>query len=186
MALVTVARYRLITGDTTSLAASVVDAIALAEELLADALCRPLASAERTEKMWPDAEGRLWPSATPITAAGSYTIDGNGLIGVFGPGWPDTTGAVSVVYTGGWVERTANPGAANALPTCIEADLAWVAKSLVAPDASATQYPAGATSVRLGDAAVTFGPDGPPRPGVASVRWSRPTLRYRYHTVRSC
>lgn len=184
MALVTVARYRAITGDTATADVAVTARMEDAEDLLIDALGRELASEERTERMWPDRGGWLWPKCTPITAATGYTIDGHGLIGVFGPAWPDETGAVDVVYTGGWVERSANPLAANRLPVYIEHDLAWATYALINPDTNVTGYPAGAVSVRLGDAAVTFGPDGPPRPGTAAVKWSRRTLRHRHSTAR--
>lgn len=179
--LVTVDRYRAITGDVATATVAVSAAIEDAEDLLADALGRELASAERTERLWPTRDGYLWPSCVPITAS-TYTIDGNGLYGTFGPAWPDHTGAVSVTYTGGWVERTANPGAVNALPAYIERDLAFAAQRLATPETN--DYPVGATSVRLGDAAVTFGPDGAPRPGVDGVKWSRMTLRWRHSTMR--
>lgn len=184
MALLTVVRYRAITGDTATSDGTVTARVEDAEDLLIDALGRELASEERTETMWPDRGGHLWPTCTPISIATGYTIDGHGLIGVFGPAWPDQTGAVSVTYTGGWVERSANPTAANRLPVYIEHDLAWATYALVSPDTAAAQYPAGAVSVRLGDAAVAFGPDGPPRPGAAAVKWSRRTLRHRHSTVR--
>lgn len=181
MSVITIARYRAITGDTASQAVAASAAIEAAEDLLADALGRELESAERTETLWPTRDGYVWPSCTPITAATGYTIDGDGLTGVLGPGWPDSTGSVEVTYTGGWVERTANPTAAHRLPSYIERDLAFAAQALLAP--SPSTYPVGAVSVRLGDAAVTFGPDGAPRPG-DTVRWSRPTLRHRSRTTR--
>jgi len=181
MSLVTEDRYRAITGDQASDSVSVTAAIESAEDLLADELGRELASAERTETLWPTRDGYVWPSCVPITVATGYEIDGDGLTGVLGPGWPDSTGSVEVTYTGGWVERTANPTAAHRLPSYIERDLAFAAQSLLDPSPSA--YPVGATSVRLGDAAVTFGSDGAPRRG-GDVHWSRATLRHRYRTTR--
>lgn len=182
--MLTEARYRAITGDTATNTVAITAAIELVVERLEDELHRELAEAERTEDMWPDRGGWLWPAHVPITACAEYVIDGHGLIGTFGPGWPDQTGKVSVTYTGGWVERSANPDATNRLPTYIEDDLAWNARTLLHPDTSATQYPQGATSVRLGDAAVTFGADGPPRPG-SVMQWSRKTLAHRHTVVRS-
>jgi hypothetical protein len=181
MSLVTIARYRAITGDTATDAVTASAAIELAEELLADVLDRELASVERTETLWPTRDGYVWPSCVPITVATGYTIDGDGLVGVLGPAWPDITGSVDVTYTGGWVERTANPTAPNRLPSYLERDLAFAARALVAPEVA--QYPAGATSVSLGDASVSFGPDGAPAPG-SGVRWSRATLRHRSRTTR--
>lgn len=180
--LITVATYRAITGDTATPATTVSALVEQAEELLADALDRPLDEASRTEKLLPTRDGWVWPRATPImSVAGEWTIDGEGLWGAFGPGWPDLTGRVEVTSTGGWVERTAHPTATNRLPAVIERDLAVVVHQLATTDTA--DYPAGATSVRLGDAAVTFGADGAPRPG-AQVRWSRSTLAYRYRTAR--
>lgn len=182
MTVLTVARYRAITGDTTTESGTVSARIEDAEELLADALGRELEEAERVETLWPTRDGYLWPSCTPIVAATGYTIDGNGLVGTFGPGWPDETGSVEVTYTGGWVERSANPNATNRLPAYMERDLALMAHSLIDP--SPSEFPVGATSVRLGDAAVTFGPGGAPGRGASTFRWSRATLRHRYRTTR--
>lgn len=184
--LLTEARYRAITGDATAwstVSARVEEAV----ELLEEDLDRGLAVAERTELLHPTRDGWLWPHSTPIVTATGWTVDGLGVYGAFGPGWPDSTGRVSVTYTGGWVERSANPNAPNRLPVCIERDLAFAAFTLEQADPSATSdYPAGVTSVRLGDAAVTFGPEG--APGATSdaqvVRWSRKTLAYRYRTER--
>lgn len=184
--LITVARYRAITGDSTTVTSAVSALVEEAEGLLVEALERDLAEATRTELLEPTRDGYLWPSCTPITAATGWTINGNGLIGTFGPGWPDQTGRVSTTYTGGWVERTANPTATNRLPAYMERDIAFAAYALGHNTAAATPiYPVGATSVRLGDAAVTFGPDGAPRPGTDVVTWSRRTLSWRNRTVRS-
>lgn len=186
MSLLTEARYRAITGDTTTAASAVEDAIEEAEAILADALQRELAEDERTEKLVPTRDGYLWPSCTPITVATGYMIDGYGLAGSFGPAWPDETGRVEVTYTGGWVERTANPSVTNRLPVCIERDLAYAAASIIVaePVTTTSPYPVGATSVRLGDAAVIFGADGAPRRGSDTVVWSRRTLAYRARTIR--
>jgi hypothetical protein len=178
MSLLTVARYRAITGDIDTANATVSALIDEAEELLADALERPLESAERTERLWPDRNGMLWPRATPITDPGGFTQDGLGL-----KRWPFPNvftagdGAVEVTYTGGWVERSANPSATNRLPVCVERDLAFAAQRLATADGSS--FPPGATSVTLGDASVSFGPDGAPS-GPQGPQWSRQTLRYRY------
>jgi hypothetical protein len=188
--LVTVARYRAITGDLLTLDVTVTAAIELAEEDLAEALERPLAEGTRTERMIPTRDGWLWPKATPIVDAPDRTINGLGLEPVWN-GWP-CRDAVDVTYTGGWVERTANPTATNRLPLCIEEDLAWAARRSMCPDADGIDVdaiPAGATSVRLGDAAVTFAGDGAAgqRPGFerGGRKWSRRTLSYRHRVTRS-
>lgn len=181
MSLVTVARYRAITGDTVTGDAAVTALLEEATWKLEEDLARPLESAERIEPMWPDRNGWLWPLALPITAAPGWTIDGNALRGGAWPltSWPESTDYVSVTYTGGYVERTANPNAANALPLCIERDLAWAAYVLRSPADLVAQVPAGATSVTVGDISVNFG-RGTSRSGDdLAIRWSRATLRYR-------
>lgn len=184
--IVTVARYRAITGDDATATATVSAKLERAIDMLADELDRPegFDEAERTERLWPTRDGYLWPSHLPLVSCSTYDIDGDGLVGTFGPAWPDDHGGVTVTYTGGWVERSANPWAANRLPAYVEEDIAWAAWALAQP-ANPSAFPAGATSVRLGDAAVTFGPDGAPaNPGVGRVKWSRRTLSHRSRTTR--
>lgn len=183
MTLLTVARYEAITGDET--AENPTAAIAEAVELLEDYLDRPLELAERTETLRPDRRGRLWPRATPITDGGDYEIDGLALVGAspFGPalGFVDPATSLSVTYTGGWTAST--------LPACIGRDLAWAAYRLSHPPdlAAATAYPEGATSVRLGDAAVTFGPGGAGAVGTGDTTgwWSKRTRAYRYAPIHT-
>lgn len=181
--IVTIARYRAITGDTASSDTAVSARIEEATDMLIDDLGRELEEAERTESLQPTRDGYLWPSCVPITACTGYTIDGHGVWGTFGPAWPNLTGLVELTYTGGWVERSANPNADNRLPAYIERDLCFAAYELGHAQ-PAGSVPAGATSVRLGDASVTFGPDGPPRPGTAP-KWSRQTMRWRNVTQRA-
>jgi hypothetical protein len=190
VSLVTIATYTAITGDWDCEAAAASARLEEAVELLEDALDRKLEHGTHTELLRPDRDGYLWPRVVPITAATGYTIDGDGIYGTIGPVFGDITGRVSATYSGGFVERTANPNATNALPKYIERDICFAALALkqVDPDRDgnvivAATYPAGATSVRLGDAAVTFGPGGPPRPEDA-VQWSRRTLRWRHNNVR--
>lgn len=185
--LVTVATYRLTTGDHTTDPVTVSALIEQAQDDLADALDRPLEHGSYTETLHPTRDGYLWPKATPITAATGYTIDGLGLRGRFLGILSDQilgggSCGVSVEYSGGWVERTADPAAANRLPKCIETDLCWAAHAM-REQAATSAVPAGARSVSLGDASVTFGPDGAPRPGDARVVWSRRTLGYRYRVI---
>lgn len=179
--LITVAYYELVTGDHDSADEAITARVEHATDLLAEALDRPVVQAERTERLWPDRAGNLWPRAVPIVAATGWTIDGHRLYGGFAP---DETGAILVTYTGGWVERTANPDATNRVPAYVAEDLAWATHALLHPPEASTDVPAGATSVRLGDAAVTFGPDGPPRPGLTAIRWSRRTLSHRHQLAR--
>jgi hypothetical protein len=170
--LVTVERYRTITKDTTTAEAAVLDALADAQALLEGDLGRGLESAERTERLQLHSNLRVYPAVTPITVADGYTIYGfSELLGASPAGGPfDLTDPqyAEVTYTGGYTAAT--------VPTCIERDIAWAAYQLLGLDAS-SHIPAGATSVRVGDTAVTF---AKPRSAAdAGIRWTSPTLRYR-------
>lgn len=182
--MISVERYRTITGDEDSAASAVSARIEEAQEILEDYLDRPLESDERTESMRPDRHGRLWPRATPITDGGDYEVNGLALVGgtPFSFGFIDPTTSVSVTYTGGWT--------ADTLPSAIERDLAYAAYRLGhLPTLGSTEYPEGAVSVRLGDAAVQFGPDGA---GAVSASagdtdgwWSKRTRSYRYAPIHT-
>lgn len=182
--LVTVERYRVITGDTTTAASAASAAIEDATSLLSEALGRPeaLKSAERTETMRVDAGGTCRPLAVPVTVAAGYDFDTAALYGASPDSTPfrglessDLPATVSVTYTGGWVERTANPTAANRLPASMEVDIAHAAHQLTHPTIGSV--PAGASSVSVGDARVSYGPSG--APSGADVTWSRQTMRWR-------
>lgn len=182
MTLLTAVRYGEITGDTTSVvfdSASVSARLEEAEELLEDYLDRPLALAERTETMRPDRNGWLWPRATPITDGGSYVVEGAALIGGFASsvGIFDASVGVDVTYTGGWT--------ADTLPRAIERDLAFAAHRLLHATPPSSEIPEGAVSVRLGDAALTFGPGGARTTGDTDSWWSARTKGYRYRRVDS-
>lgn len=173
MSLVTLARYRTITGDTASASGIVNAALADAQTDLEEELDRPLESAERTERLriYPSHRHGLvvWPSAQPVTDAGDLTIAGNAVYGASPLGSPllggEDVGFASVTYTGGYTTST--------VPRCIEQDIAWNARQRIAAQAP---VPVGATAVSLGDASVSFGAGG--ARGV-SGNWSRQTLRYR-------
>jgi hypothetical protein len=185
--IVTVGRYQAITGDTATAAATVSARIEEAVDLLEEHLDRPLEAIERTEVMWPSRDGCwLWPRATPIMVATGHKIEGDGLrpgaLGWLGndPYPFDLDRTVTVTYTGGWVERSANPSATNRLPVHIERDLAWVAYALGNPNKIATEIPTGVSSVRLGDVAISFaGGSGSRTVDEMSIRWSRRTRSYR-------
>lgn len=182
--MITAARYAEITGDTSTAASAVSARIEDAVELLEDYLDRPLALGEVTENLVPDRWGRLWPRATPITDGGDYAVDGLALQSAAPFGWPSflgTAATVSVTYTGGWTDET--------LPTCIERDLAWATYRLLHPSAVAelSSLPAGATSARLGDAALTWGAGGAgaTAPQDTNAWWSKRTRSYRYAPVHA-
>lgn len=177
--MITAVRYGEITGDTVTAASAVTARIEDAQELLEEYLDRPLESDEYTEELAPDRHGRLWPKATPITDGGDYTVDGLALhASPFGwSGFLDGN-RVTVTYTGGWTAET--------LPACIERDLAWAAYRLLHPGAvaSMSSLPGGASSVRLGDAAVTWKAGS--SAGAAQDTdgwWSLRTRGYRYQPI---
>lgn len=190
-----VTRYQQITGDFVSTDAEVERCIADAVQQLEEYLDRPLALAERTENMRPDRRGRLWPKAVPITEADGYEIDGHALTGAlpFGPavGFIDPQSFLPVTYTGGWVDESPDDWdpevTPRTLPYCIARDLAWAAHRLAHPagTSTATGFPAGATSVHLGDASVGFGAAGPVAVQDTSSWWSKQTRGYRYAPVHT-
>jgi hypothetical protein len=184
MTVVSVPRYRAITNDYVTPSARIEEALTDAVERLEERLDRPLAAAERESgraaydprtDRW-----RITPRATPLASVDStwWTIEGDQLVS-----WSPTIGAETVTYVGGWVERADNPEAPNRLPLCIEEDLAVAAWTLLhPPGVEASQVPAGATSVRLGDLAIGY-TNGTPGVNRSGIRWSRRTLAYRYRPV---
>lgn len=178
--LVTVERYRAITGDETAAASAVEERLDEASERLAEALDRPLELDDHIEQLCPTRDGHLWPRATPIESADGYTIDGAGLV----PRWGMRRhGPVSVEYRGGWTVDT--------VPGCIARDIAHAAQELgrtvAAPDAGGIDV-TGASSIRVGDVAVGWSngrgvPDASLDARVAR-HWSKATLRYRYRVPR--
>lgn len=182
--MITAARYAEITGDTATAASAVSARIEDAVELLEDYLDRPLASGEVTEALVPDRWGRLWPRATPVTDGGDYEVDGLALLATPAWGWPgfvDPSSTVTVTYTGGFTSDT--------LPSCIERDLAWATYRLLHPStvADLAGLPAGATSARLGDAALTWGSGGAGAiaPQGTDSWWSKRTRSYRYAPIHA-
>lgn len=183
MSVLSVARYRVLTKDSTTAEALVSAKIDEAEELLAEALGRPLGYATRTERCWLDHAGWAWPTARPIASVVGYTVDGHGVPNVVRSGSDlliDTcSNYADLVYTGGWEARDAEtPHVGHELPATVEADLAMCVAWLLArvPDVSVHT---GAQAVRVGDVAVSYGAEGAPAPG-ESYPWSKATRRHRY------
>lgn len=184
--LVTVERYRVITGDTSTAASAASAAIEDATDMLAERLGRPgaLKAEERTEAVRVGPTGLLRPLAVPVTVCAGYTFDTAAVYGAspdsvsvigFADNLPRT---VALTYTGGFVERTANPTDPARLPEHMERDLALAARAIVS-GVGDTAAPAGAVSVSLGDASVSYGPGGPPAGAEAGISWSRQTLAWR-------
>lgn len=180
--MITAARYAALTGDDATAGGDVDDAVVDATDLLEEYLGRTLTYGEHTETLIPDREGRLWPRVTPIAEAEGWTVDGLALLGTrLGWYWGEDT--VEVTYTGGWDDARDPDPAAPALPLHLQLDIAQAAYRLLHPTiATDVQIPAGATSVRLGDAAVS----GKSLGGVSSDSWwSAKTRGYRYAPLGS-
>lgn len=179
--LVTVARYRAITGDTETATSAVTAAIEDATAALESELGRPLAEDEREERMYPGRDGTMYPLATPVLDAGDYTIDGSTLRGpTFG--WPSLVGPtdyVTVTYRGGFVERSANPTAPNRLPPYVERDVAWAAYALMRPVPALASLPAGTGSAQVGDVSIGAAGSSPLSAASVGMSWSRESLRLR-------
>lgn len=180
MALVTPARYIAITRDTNTSAEDIAAELAAAQELVEAETGRPVESAERTERMrirygrsFPG--GRVYPAATPVTVAADHTIVGTTALDGASPdaGIFDRTDEdyATVTYTGGYTAET--------VPADLERVIARAAYRLLNADLS---LPVGATSVRLGDAAVTY--DGATSAGTPFDDMDRAVLRrYRRRTI---
>lgn len=185
--LLTTTYYRQLTGDETTAATAVASAASAAQELLEADLARIgyLESAERTETLPLLDDGTLYPTALPITAVDGGLDWFDGVVYGAVPDIPSFTGLieatqprrVALTYTGGYTDATC--------PEPILRDLAWVAYALIhgvsARQAAASSASAGATSVRLGDVAITW-PAGGSAAGAATrlgVVWSPATMAYR-------
>lgn len=172
MSIVTIAVYRSVTDDTASASGTVQSWLDDTEQDLEEFLDRPL-HFDGTERCKINQERRgpvVYPRATPIIDAGGLVASGHALLGATAVDDPFTTSDPAysdVTYEGGWT--------ASSLPRAIRNDICWAVRQAIRGDAA--RVPAGATSVSLGDASVSFGGTGAPDAGDA--RWSRQTRRYR-------
>ncbi len=148
---VTVAGYRLHTGDLTTNATAVSGSLLEAEEILDDELRRHLALEERTDTFRIYSDGRVYPDAWPLISA-SLQIEGRALLGAtadvatFVGWWPDCPpDRATVTWTGGYDAATLPRTLRNALY-----DLARAVGSDPSP------VPVGALSASVGDVSVTF------------------------------
>lgn len=161
-------RYRIVTLDEASDSDEVLAALATAQAVVEEYLRRPLLRTSRTETLRLDKNGRVYPAATPITVApeGLTILDGSAIANPTpdaGPIWrgtglTDYPVEATITYTGGFTAAT--------LPKTIERHIAWLAYEQLHVGAL-VGVPAGATSVSLGDARVSFD-----RPTGASVSLS--------------
>jgi hypothetical protein len=167
--LVSTARYRTITLDTTSPDASVTAALVEAQDMVEEEVRRPGAleyAANRTETLRLYRDGRVYPHAIPVwsvPATATYEVEDTSTLASVGPDgepwveWikPPLYPVGTVIYTGGWKAADAS-GVTDAekVPRKLERAIANLARAMV--NGSTADVPDGATSVRLGDAAVTF------------------------------
>ena len=185
--LLTTTYYRQLTGDESTAATAVASAASAAQDLLEADLARVgyLEEAERTETLPLFDDGTLYHTANPVTAVDGGLDWLDGVVYGAVPDVPAFTGIIDAVrprrveltYTGGFTEATC--------PEPILRDLAWVAYAIIhgvsARQAAAAGATSGATSVRLGDVAVTW-PSGGSAAGAATrlgVVWSPATLAHR-------
>lgn len=171
MSIVTIAVYRSVTGDTATASGTVQDWLDDTEQELEEFLDRPL-HFNGTERCKINQERRgptVYPRATPITDPGALTVAGAALVGATPVDDPFSTSEpayADVTYEGGWTAAT--------LPRVIRDDICWAVRHATLGEAA--RVPAGATSVSLGDASVSYAAEGGPDP---DDRWSRQTRRYR-------
>lgn len=184
--LVSVDRYQVITGDTDSATAQVETAIGDAADLLADELGWPGVILDDYTETLPLAQdpwtGVLiaFPTVRPVhSEANGLTVRDDVVYGATPVSSPSFYGlasppvATTLTYSAGW----AADGTGRAkTPAGVERDVAWVAHMLLHPT-DRLQVPAGASSVQLGDARVSFA--APVAPGQAGIVWSKATRAWR-------
>lgn len=169
MTVVSVSRYRVVTLDSSSHDYEVTARLETAEALVSEWLRRPLSRSQRTERVQVYPDGRAYPLATPLVSAapeGTTVEDSATFLAVTPdavPGWfgdglddhdPYRRPLATIDYLGGWVGRDEAGSDSDKLPATIERYIALTACALAgSPDSG---IPAGATSVTLGDASITF------------------------------
>jgi hypothetical protein len=163
VALLTYDRYVSLTGDTTTAVSAVEARIPDAEQAVSEFLGRPLEYGEYTDRLHIDVDGRVYPKAIPVSsvpASATYQVwDSRCLSYVTAAGdflteWPDMGDGylerqprADVTYTGGWTAATA--------PLRLLQAIAQATYGLSNPT-PLTDASVGATSVSVGDAAITW------------------------------
>jgi hypothetical protein len=114
----------------------------------------------------------VYPSSVPlVSVVGDGSIQGNAIRGVTADGGVHSLGDwATVTYLGGFTPDT--------LPVAIRRDICAAARQLLETQVT-SNIPAGATSVRSGDVAISFGPGGATAPAAGAFEWSADTLRWR-------
>jgi hypothetical protein len=123
-ALISVERYRSITGDQLSDSGNITAALGLALELVEEYLDRQLLVQEHTELLQPY-RGKFYPKHSPVLFATGYTIRHDALIGGVHYWGHDVTEdtLTEVTYTGGYDSTT--------LPTTLQVAIARAAEALI-------------------------------------------------------
>jgi hypothetical protein len=141
------AKYRSLTGDSTTADADVDAALADAQRDLEERTERLFESATRTETLRVSPSGRVYPKATPITSVttpANSTIDGNGIVvGGFLNIFTGEYSTIAVTYTGGYSAET--------MPVRV---VKLVARMAYAELHENSLIPSGATRVKVGDVEV--------------------------------
>lgn len=148
---VTVAGYRLRTGDEDSAASSVSAALLEGESLLEEHLRRQLPLEERTGTFLIYPDGYVYPDAYPVVSAAGHTLDGSRAVGGATPDggpfvgvWePSTAARATVTWVGGFTAAT--------FPVTLQQAIYDLARSDLSDLPSA---PAG-TSASVGDVSIS-------------------------------
>jgi len=158
MPVVSLADYRRLSGDRDSYDGDVEAALADAQNLLESRTSRFFDKGDYTEELVVSSSGWVYPSAYPIyfvAGQDASVIDGAsvrawGLSNTSGYNWDDQTVKVIVSYNGGYENETA--------PYELKQLIVDIANKIAVPQT--TEAPRGATSVRSGNVAVTYGGAG--------------------------
>jgi len=175
--LVSLAKYRKLTGESTSSDGDATAELLLSQQAVQEFLRRPIECAVRTEtlRVLPP-YGIVQPSATPLISVSvptgltvdpvSDTLSGTSALtfmglGIFGLDPTDPYPRSIVTYVGGWLgddDYSAIVGSADTshagLPVKVRRAIAFITMTTFAP---ASVVPVGVTSVRNGDVSVTYG-----------------------------
>lgn len=186
MSLLSVPRYREITGDTDTATARAETACVDAQGLLEDFLGRPLEQATYTHRLILESDGNVYPFVTPVisTAAG-YTVINSVVYGAIpamvpfiGLGPTSVPYYVDLEYTAGFDPAETDSSVAGFLPRYIERDLAWAANALLHNAAQVAAMSPEAKSMTLGDASIAYA-DDIPSPTLGGFDWSCETARWK-------
>jgi hypothetical protein len=167
--LVTVDRYQTITSDLSTASGAVASALTDAQLLLEERLGRPLEQDERTERarMFQERRGMaVYPQALPLISVSDpsgASIEGAAFVGGSPTSWADfawSDGYRDITYVGGYDPAETDPNEEDFLPRTLERAIAWAAYADLQSAAVTASLPAGVTSARVGDVALTWGGGG--------------------------